>query len=115
MVLRYFFTALVFVLSYGLFSQNTGTPIIKTHYYTFQGNANQQQLDKLEQVLMRIEFVSEAKVKYKPEKNMGQIIFITKEFETVKEGDRTFSPTSVKQAILQNGLMPMQYSIPQTN
>lgn len=115
MVLKYFFTALVFVLSYGLFSQNSGTPIIKTHYYTFQGNANQQQLGNLEQTLMRVEFVSEVKVRYKPEKNMGQIIFVTKEFEVIKEGDRTFSPTSVKQAIIKSGLMPMEYSIPQIN
>ncbi len=80
------------------------------HYYTFEGNMNQEKIDDFEKVLLKIEFVSQAKVKYKPEKNMGQIVLVVKEKNITKEGDKTFSPTSIKQAILKNGLSPMEYS-----
>ena len=80
------------------------------HYYTFEGNMNQEKIDDFEKVLLKIEFVSQAKVKYKPEKNMGQIVLVVKEKNISKEGDKTFSPTSIKQAILKNGLSPMEYS-----
>ncbi len=80
------------------------------HYYTFEGNMNQEKIDDFEKVLLKIDFVSQAKVKYKPEKNMGQIVLVVKEKNITKEGDKTFSPTSIKQAILKNGLSPMEYS-----
>lgn len=80
------------------------------HYYTFEGIANQEKIDELEKSLLKIEFVSEAKVKYKMEKNMGQIVLVVKEKTMTHEGDKSFSPTSVKQTILRNGLSPMEYS-----
>lgn len=80
------------------------------HYYTFEGNANQNKIDELENALLKIEFVSEAKVKYKIEKNMGQIVLVVKEKPMLHEGDKSFSPTSIKQTILRNGLTPMEYS-----
>ncbi len=80
------------------------------HYYTFSGNVNQDKIDDLEKALQKLEFVSEAKVKYKAEKGMGQISLVVKEKTILKEGDKTFSPTSVKQLILRTGLSPMEYS-----
>ena len=81
------------------------------HYYTFEGNGAQDELDAMELSLAKIEFVSEAKVKFKSEKNSGQIILIVKEKTVINEGDKTFSPTSIKQAILQYGFTPMEYSM----
>jgi hypothetical protein len=41
---------------------------------------------------------------------MGQIVLIVKEKAITQEGDKSFSPTSIKQTILRNGLSPMEYS-----
>jgi hypothetical protein len=80
------------------------------HYYTFEGALDQSKIDALEQNLLNLQFVSQAKVKYKPEKNMGQIVLVVKEKTVTSEGDQVFSPTSVKQTILSNGLTPMEYT-----
>jgi hypothetical protein len=81
------------------------------HYYTFEGNADQEKLNLMEENLLKLDFVSEAKVKYKIEKNMGQIILVVKEKKITSEGDKIFSPTSIKQTILKSGLSPMEYSV----
>lgn len=80
------------------------------HYYTFEGNANQDKINELESSLLKIEFVAEVKVKYKSEKNSGQIVLVVKEKTISREGDKSFSPTSIKQAILNTGLAPGEYS-----
>lgn len=96
------------------FSQEKNTlnanEFLTMHYYTFSGNVNQDKIDELEKALLKLEFVSEAKVKYKSEKSVGQIALVVKEKTITKEGDKSFSPTSVKQLILKNGLTPMEYS-----
>ncbi len=81
------------------------------HYYTFEGTADQEKISNLEQNLLKLDFVSQAKVKYKNEKNMGQIILVVKEKTITSENDKIFSPTSIKQTILKSGLSPMEYSI----
>lgn len=80
------------------------------HYYTFEGNASQDKINELEASLLKIEFVAEVKVRYKSEKNSGQIVMVVKEKTISKEGDKSFSPTSIKQAILSTGLAPGEYS-----
>lgn len=80
------------------------------HYYTFEGNLNQDKITEIEQLLSKIEFVEEAKIKYKAEKNMGQIVLVVKEKAVVNEGDKVFSPTSIKQVILKSGLVPGEYN-----
>lgn len=81
------------------------------HYYTFEGNADQEKINNLEQNLVKLDFVSEAKVKYKIEKNMGQVILVVKEKNVTSEGDKVFSPTAIKQTILRSGFSPMEYSV----
>lgn len=81
------------------------------HYYTFEGNGAQDKLDAMEQSLSAMEMVSEAKVKFKSEKNMGQIVLVVKEKTITSEGDKSFSPTSIKQTILKSGFTPMEYSV----
>lgn len=113
---KYSFLLIILFLSLynSSFSQekNTLAPneFFTMHYYSFEGLANQDKLDELEKSLLKIEFVSEAKVKYKIEKNMGQIVLVVKEKTITREGDKSFSPTSIKQIILRNGLSPMEYS-----
>lgn len=113
--LSIFYFLLFFGLFNSLFSQ-VGNTSLKTnefltmHYYTFEGTLNQEKIEEFEKALLKIEFVSQAKVKYKSEKNMGQIVLVVKEKNITNEGDKSFSPTSIKQAILKNGLTPMEYS-----
>lgn len=106
---------LCFFLTKLTFSQEKNTlgpnEFFMMHYYTFEGAIDQTKIDALEQNLLKLQFVLEAKVKYKPEKNMGQIVLVVKEKTVTSEGDKVFSPTSVKQAILSHGLSPMEYSV----
>ena len=81
------------------------------HYYTFEGNGAQEKLDAMEVALLNLDMVSEAKVKFKFEKNMGQIVLIVKEKTITSEGDKSFSPTSIKQTIIKSGYTPMEYSV----
>ncbi|MDF2449526.1 MAG: hypothetical protein K0R26_2030 [Bacteroidota bacterium] len=80
------------------------------HYYTFQGTMDQSKIESFEQTLQAIQFVREAKVRYKPEKGMGQVVLVVREKSVTSEGDQIFSPTSIKQAMIRNGLTPMEYT-----
>ena len=109
------FLAFLLSLNYASFSQEKNilgpNEFFTMHYYTFEGNANQDRLDVMELSLSKLEFVSEAKVKYKFEKSMGQIILVVKEKNMTHEGDKNFSPTSIKQTILKSGFTPLEYSV----
>jgi hypothetical protein len=104
------FILIAFIISSKVNAQTINNKIITNHSYIFSGVLSQDKITSLENQLMRIEFISEAKIKYKPEKNIGQILFTTQEKPTTKEGDKSFSPTSVKQLLIQNNLTPTEYS-----
>lgn len=87
-----------------------GKLISTTHFYTFSGKAAPQSIDELETILSKIEFVSQAKVKYKPEKEMGQVIIIVKQPIVVRENQKEFNPTSIKKTLISLGFTPIQYS-----
>jgi len=116
MKFKIYFPLFILFLSISKFSfsqeKNTlnANEFLTMHYYTFSGSVNQDKIDELEKALLKLEFVSEAKVKYKSEKSVGQITLVVKEKTITKEGDKSFSPTSIKQLILKNGLTPMEYS-----
>ena len=111
----YILFALFLSLNLTSFSQEKQTlgqnEFYTMHYYTFEGNDAQDKLDALENTLSNLDMVSEAKVKFKPEKNQGQIVLVVKEKTITSEGDKSFSPTSIKQTILKSGFTPMEYSI----
>ncbi|MES2513190.1 MAG: hypothetical protein V4580_03565 [Bacteroidota bacterium] len=109
------FLLLFIFLSHFSFSQQRNTSgikkeIIKTHYYTFEGSATPSKLDELQLALAALEFVTEAKVKYKTEKSAGQIIVITKEQQVVSENQKEFSPPVLKRTIISQGLTPLEYT-----
>lgn len=113
-ILSILFFALFFSFNYVSVSQEINTlgpnEFFMMHYYTFEGNASQDKLDELEKSLAKLEFVSEAKVKYKFEKSMGQIVLVVKEKEIIHESDKSFSPAAIKQIIIKNGFSPLEYS-----
>lgn len=103
-------------LSTVLFSQQYNTSglskeITKTHYYTFEGNASQDKLDELQQALTKLEFVTEAKVKYKFEKSAGQVVLVTKEPEISREDQKGFNAPDIKRTISRLGLSPGDYTL----
>lgn len=109
------FFALFFSIGYIAVSQEKNmlepNEFFMIHYYTFEGNASQDKLDELERNLSKLEYVSEAKVKYKYEKEMGQVILITKEKLITSERENGFSPPIIKRTIINLGLIPIQYSM----
>lgn len=111
----YLFITLFFSFCNTLFSQEKHVlgpnEFFTMHYYTFEGTGAQDKLDAMEQSLLSLDMVSEAKVKFKSEKNQGQIVLVVKEKAITSEGDKSFSPTSIKQTILKSGFKPMEYSV----
>ena len=79
------------------------------HYYSFQGQASPEQLDFLQQELRNMEFVTEAKIEYKPEKSAGQVRLITRENAVVSEGDKQFNAVNIKRTLISKGFMPVEY------
>lgn len=107
-------------LSLNIFSQQRPAAIGKKeittlHYYTFEANASQDRLDALEKTLSELEFVSEAKVKYKPEKSMGQVMLLVKQPQVTSENQKEFSPTVIKRTLINMGFTPVEHSIGETS
>lgn len=99
-----------FCLSNTLFSQtDSDRPIKKIHYYTFSGTAVQEQLEQLQQDIAKLEFVTQAKVEYKAEKQKGQVRILTSEPKAKNENDAVFSPYQVKQVFIKLGYTPDEY------
>lgn len=88
----------------------TTKEIIKTHYYTFQAQVNDERIIELEQALSKLEFITQAKVKYKPEKGMGQLMVISSNPQVIRENQKEFSPTILKKTLINLGFMPLEYS-----
>lgn len=105
---------LLFINSTRLVSQQISTSqtqeISSTHFYTFEGKASQEKLDELEQILAKMEFVVQAKVKYKAEKEMGQVIMTVKQPVVVRENQKEFSPTRIKKTLISLGFSPIEYT-----
>lgn len=102
-------------LSLNIFSQQHSGGLSKKeittlHYYTFEANVSQDKLDDLEKALASLEFVTEAKVKYKPEKGMGQVIMVVKQPQVTSENQKEFSPTIIKKTLINMGFTPVKHS-----
>ncbi len=106
-------TVLFLSLSQYAFSQEpklkSDKQITRMHYYSFQGQASQEQLDFLQQDLKNMEFVGEVKIEYKPEKGAGQIRLITTEKAVAGEGDKQFSAVNIKRSLISKGFTPVEY------
>jgi ribosome maturation protein Sdo1 len=110
-----FFLFLIFS-SIQLFSQQRNNAIDQKeiaiiHYYTFEANnVSQDRLDALQQALVKLEFVTETKIKYKAEKGKGQVIMVIKQPPVTSESQKEFSPTIIKKTLLNMGFTPVQHS-----
>lgn len=111
--LRFFIAAVLISTAQPGFSQEqklkSDKQVSSMHYYSFQGQASPEQLDFLQQELRNMEFVTEAKIEYKPEKSAGQVRLITRENAVVSEGDKQFNAVNIKRTLISKGFMPVEY------
>lgn len=111
--LRFFIAAVLISTVQLAFSQEqklkSDKQVSSMHYYSFQGQASPEQLDFLQQELRNMEFVTEAKIEYKPEKSAGQVRLITRENAVVSEGDKQFNAVNIKRTLISKGFMPVEY------
>ncbi|MBI5539989.1 MAG: hypothetical protein HY951_08020 [Bacteroidia bacterium] len=91
------------------FSQNKANKIEKTVYlYTFENLTEQTQPDKLVADVLKIKYIKEAKVNCKWESGKGQLIFVVEQEITGSENIENINLIPVKEAILNNNLMPIE-------
>ena len=105
-----FFHLLIFGATF-LVAQTNATPqqeITTKYYYDFSGKLSTSTIDQIETEIRQLTHVTEAKVKYKEEKQLGQLVVIVKEKPRNSEGDVLFQPTDLKKIISQHGLMPKE-------
>lgn len=102
--MKYFliFTFL-FTGSYFFAQQNS-----KKYQYIFSGTLLPETKTAIEQHLLRNNEVNEAKIKYKPEKEMGELIFIITPQPNSGEAYKAFSLTEVKKLLEQYNLSAIE-------
>lgn len=94
-----------------LLAQATAThqqEVTTMYYYDFSGELSATSISQIEAEVSQLINVSETKVKYKEEKQLGQLVVIVKEKPRKSEGDILFQPTDLKKIISQHGLMPKE-------
>lgn len=94
-----------------LLAQTTNTSqqeVTSMYYYDFSGELSATNISQIETEVNQLVNVYEAKVKYKEEKQLGQLVVIVKERPRKSEGDILFQPTDLKKIISQHGLMPKE-------
>jgi hypothetical protein len=103
---------LLFFVANG-FSQNKEYPRIeKTVFlYTFEKLTDQTQPDKLVSDVLKIKGIKEAKTTCKWESGKGQLIFVVEQEITGTENIENINLIPVKEAILNNNLMPIECTV----
>lgn len=102
-IITLFFISFCSILSFG-----------QSHYYSFQGELTESAQTELESRIQTLEFVQEAKVRYKEEKQAGEIAFSIN-IEAKKSENESFSPIAMKQLLQEFGLAPLNYVAPKTS
>ena len=79
----------------------------QSYSYGFEGEVNDNQVDRLLTDIENIEGVIEVKIRYKSESNRGEILLYTKEPDINAEDE--FSPIHVKRILLNYKLSPLEF------
>ncbi len=97
----------------GLFSQTKTATILHNHYrYTFSGELTSQLKADLEKAVSQLNYVTECKVKYKPEANGGELFLFTEERTAVSESDNVgFNILELKKLILSFNITPLEFNL----
>lgn len=97
-----------------LLAQTTNTSqqeVTSMYYYDFSGELSATTIAQIETEVSQLIHVSEVKVKYKEENQLGQLVVIVKERPRKSEGDILFQPTDLKKIISKHGLMPNEIKV----
>ncbi len=100
----------VILLLFSLFATLSYT---QTYTYSFKGELDESKISAYEQECLKFNKVVQVKIKYKPEKKMGEFIIKTssqKEGER-KEGDVLFQPVDIKQFLMDKNLQPLNFRL----
>lgn len=96
-----------FSLSFIAFNQN--------YSYTFSGQEGKslsaEEISNLENKIKRIEGVKECKIRYKEERNAGEILLFIEESmsEFEDEQESPFNATELKSIVIKSGLNPINF------
>lgn len=99
------FIILLFLLTGNYFFAQQNS---KKYQYIFSGTLLPETKSAIEQHLTRNNEVTEAKIKYKPEKEMGELIFIVSPQPNSGEAYQAFSLAEVKKLLQQYNLSPIE-------
>lgn len=103
-------TAAFALFSLSIKAQGTAVPkdVKTTYYYSFENVSSDSQIEHLKNSVSMLKGVAEVKSAYKPEKGMGQITVVVIEKAPAHESDVLFDIRSLKNAIIQNQLTPLE-------
>lgn len=91
-------------------TENTSTR--KSIYrYSFENAASEESVKATELALTKLLNVTEVKYQYKSDSKRGQFIITVVETYGKSESQEYFSPKMIKDALLQNGLEPIDFTL----
>lgn len=82
----------------------------KMYEYRFTGKLAAMEIEQLREAILKMDFVKEAKVVYKSEKNAGQVRLVTLEKFTSTDMPFQFSILGLKELLISKNLFPEEYS-----
>jgi hypothetical protein len=91
---------------------STDSPTKKYIYqYGFENASSEEAVKSAETIIGKLVNVSEVKYQFKTDSNRGQFIVTVIEKERSSESEEQFSPKMMKDAMLQNGLNPIDFTV----
>ena len=81
----------------------------KIYFYTFSGNLSSSTLESMQAEILKMQFVTEAKIEYKAEKGIGRIRILADEQYINQDSDFEFNIYNVKQLLIRNNATPNEY------
>lgn len=81
----------------------------KMYYYQFEGQLTPETSEIMRNEILALQFVTEAKIDYKPEKSAGQVRLLATEKFTSVDTDFEFSIYNLKQLLVRFNLIPSVY------
>lgn len=79
--------------------------------YSFENASSEESVQKTQTDLSNLIHVSTVKYVFKSESQKGQFIITVIENDRTSESEELFSPKLVKDALLENGLMPIEFTV----
>lgn len=111
--LKIAFCSLILFVSVNLKSQTSSSGIKKIYHYTFNGVIAPENMAAFEHRLSQLPFAVNAKVKYKSEKQKGELFIETSEKIKSYEGENGFDIIELKKLIQTFNLLPNELTISQ--